>query len=162
MLSSIAPAAMQLLVINHPHLLYAKTFALAEMLGFLVYKSPLVRETDSIYAPIAVMLDGPRKGELIYRTTVDDQDMMLNEGELSVYVHQRPESQNGQSDEKLIKIAKEPRMTELTGRELAEKLLGPRWEEIENYAANNSLTYAEAVVVMVNRGLSHTDPEDLE
>lgn len=111
MLSSIAPAAIQILATNHPHLLYAATFSLADMFGLLVYKSPLVRETDSIYKPVAVMLAGPHKGELIYRQTFDDQDMMLNQGELSVYAHPssaRPGTQNDPPAEKLIQLAKEP------------------------------------------------------
>lgn len=35
-----------------------------------------------------------------------------------------------------------------------QKLLGPRWREIEDYAAQRGITFAEAVIEVVNKGLS--------
>lgn len=34
--------------------------------------------------------------------------------------------------------------------------VGPRWREVETYASQRNITLGEAVVELVNRGLSHT------
>jgi hypothetical protein len=42
-------------------------------------------------------------------------------------------------------------------RGVAELLLSPRWPELEAYAERTRISYARAVVIMVNRGLSYTE-----
>jgi hypothetical protein len=42
-------------------------------------------------------------------------------------------------------------------RGVAELLLSPRWPELEAYAERTGVSYARAVVIMVNRGFSHTE-----
>lgn len=38
-----------------------------------------------------------------------------------------------------------------------EKLAGPRWREVEQFAADRGITFGEAVIELVNKGLSYLD-----
>lgn len=44
--------------------------------------------------------------------------------------------------------------------ELARKLVGPRWQEVEEYAARDGMSYLEAVMVMIHRAFSDTGESD--
>lgn len=69
------------IAISHPAWLFAHTFSLA---GLVVYRSPLVKDTDAIYAPVASALAG-HELRLVLKESIPDESMMFGTGELEVY-----------------------------------------------------------------------------
>lgn len=80
-----------MLAIHHPNLLMAHTYAFAHTAGLIVYRSPLVKEGDDIFQPVADMLREHRM-EMIVQETLPDVDMAFGRAELEVY-------RNGDSDQ---------------------------------------------------------------
>jgi hypothetical protein len=61
--------------------LYAHTMAMA---GLVVYRSPLLRDTDKIYQPVAKFLrEHPMR--MVLRESIPDQSMMFGRGDLTVF-----------------------------------------------------------------------------
>lgn len=52
--------------------------------GLLVYRSPLVRDSDPAYQPIAELLEYPH--EEVIKERVPDPNMMFGEADLTVYL----------------------------------------------------------------------------
>jgi hypothetical protein len=72
------------LAISRHAWLYAHTYALAHTAGLIVFRSPLVRLTDTMYRPVAEILrDFPMR--MMMQETIPDEEMMFGEGELTVY-----------------------------------------------------------------------------
>jgi hypothetical protein len=42
---------------------------------------------------------------------------------------------------------------------LDRRAAGPRYKEVEDYAEREGITFGEAVIVMINRGLSFTEAQ---
>lgn len=59
----------------------------------LVYRSPVVRDTDDIYKQVMTMTAG---AELLLRQTIPDEGMMFGEAELSVYKVNSPDMEDQQ------------------------------------------------------------------
>lgn len=88
--------ALTSVALTHPHFLHAKTYSLDKLFWLAVYRSPACRESDPIYAPVRAYLD--KHGlELHRRGMFVDVDMMLGQGELSLYLH--PASERPDEDD---------------------------------------------------------------
>lgn len=76
-------------VLTLPHLaisyhcwLYAYTAAV----GLLVYRSPMVRDSDPIYRPVAELLETHRLSVANHQVILDPS-MIMGRGELTVWAH---------------------------------------------------------------------------
>ncbi|AZS12045.1 hypothetical protein SEA_ZETZY_75 [Mycobacterium phage Zetzy] len=69
--------------VAEPGLLFAETCNLLDVTGLLVYKSPVVQDSDPLYADVADILKRSRV-EIVAKGTVPDPKMYFGEGEWSV------------------------------------------------------------------------------
>ncbi|AZV00564.1 hypothetical protein SEA_ACFISHHOOK_75 [Mycobacterium phage ACFishhook] len=71
--------------VAEPGLLFAETCNLLDVTGLLVYRSPMVQDTDPIYENVADLLERSRV-ELTARDIVEDPMMYFGQGEWSMYL----------------------------------------------------------------------------
>lgn len=69
------------LSVTHHCWLYANTIAAA---GLLVYRSPMLRDTDKIYRPVADFLRHNRMAA-VFRARIPDPSMMMAHADLTIY-----------------------------------------------------------------------------
>lgn len=69
------------IAVTHHCWLYANSIAAA---GLIVYRSPLLRDSDKIYRPVAAFL---KKHSLVpvFRASIPDPSMMMAQGDLIIY-----------------------------------------------------------------------------
>lgn len=72
------------LTICHHAWLYVMTYALPFTEGLLVYRSPMVRQTDPIFQPVADLLRDHRM-TMVYQERLPDPGMMFGQGEVTAY-----------------------------------------------------------------------------
>lgn len=69
------------LSIYHPAWLTANTFSLA---GLIIYRSPLVKRSDRIFAPVARFIK-QHDMRLVLNRVICDESMMFGKAELEIY-----------------------------------------------------------------------------
>ncbi|AGM61593.1 hypothetical protein SEA_SOILDRAGON_77 [Mycobacterium phage SoilDragon] len=71
--------------VAEPGLLFAETCNLLDVTGLLVYRSPMVQDSDPVYENVADLLKRSRV-ELTARDVIDDPMMYFGQGEWSMYL----------------------------------------------------------------------------
>jgi hypothetical protein len=79
-IQSLAPA----LAITVSNILYAHTYVWSGSLMLLVYKSPIVKDTDKLYVPVANLIQDHQL-ELVHRSVGADAKMQFGQGITEVY-----------------------------------------------------------------------------
>ncbi|ANU79406.1 hypothetical protein SEA_BUZZBUZZ_72 [Mycobacterium phage BuzzBuzz] len=89
--------------VAEPGLLFAETCNLLDVTGLLVYRSPMVKKTDPVYADVADILKRSRV-ELVGRDTIPDPMMYFGEGEWSVYLMHSTQKKPAITDPRAIDV----------------------------------------------------------
>lgn len=73
------------LSVYRPSWLFAQTFCVLGTVAVFIYRSPMVKDTDEVFAPVADLMSKCRL-ELVRYRVHEDAKMIFGQGELSLYL----------------------------------------------------------------------------